>query len=1058
MTEDLRSQLQHTLGAAYTLERELGGGGMSRVFVAGETRLDRKVVVKLLSPELAAGVNVDRFEREIRVAASLQQANIVPIFSAGDSNGLPYYTMPFVEGESLRARLAKDGALTFTEIVRILGDVARALAHAHERGVVHRDIKPDNVLLSGGTAVVTDFGIAKALSASRTESQGATLTQLGTSIGTPAYMAPEQAAGDPDVDHRADIYAFGCMAYELLTGQPPFHGRTPPRVLAAHMGEPPQLVAELRPDTPPVLADLVMHCLAKDAASRPASAAELMRVLDSVNSAGGMTAMPPILLGGKAMLVRALAIYAAAFIVVAVVARAAMVTIGLPSWVFPGALIVMALGLPVVLFTGYVHRMTHRALTATPGGSNVPRGTMATIAVKASPLVSWRRTALGGALAVGAFILLVGGFMLLRALGIGPAGSLMAAGRLEARDRVLIADFRVSGADSTLGGVIAEAVRANLAQSSAVTLVSPVSVATALRRMQRPDTSALTAALARELAVREGIKAVVEGDITAVGNGFVMAIRLVTADSASPLASFRASVSDLGNLIPTVDDLSRKLRGKMGESLRDVQSAPPLAQVTTSSLDALRKFTEGVRANNVEANFPKAIALLSEAVRIDTGFAMAWRHLANAKGNAGLPRSEIDSAITIAYRLRHRLTEPEQLLATFTYYNAGPGRDRAKALAAVERLLEFGDSLWAINAGLLLTTRREYARAESMYLAAKRRVPDVALAYASTPIPQFNLGKVGEAEATIAEFRARFPNVLAHVTLSRALLYHRGDMAAYEHSLDSGRASRNLALKASAAYNRADLALLRGRLRDASRFQAEGRTADSARGLQRNTTVDSVVVAQMDAWFLGNNDRAVRRLDAFIASPAFLNMPVVDRPWFIAATSYALAGRPDKARAVLAQYTAAVRDTAQLRDQEPSVHGVMAEIAHTDKRPRDAIVEFRKSDMRPDGPVDGNPILIHANLGRAFDAANEPDSAIAQFELYIQTPYLIRPSTFNDPTFLAGISKRLGELYEARREYAKAAAYYQKFITLWKDADPELQPRVAEVRQRLVRLGDLEKR
>ena len=1058
MTEDLSTQLQRTLGDAYTLERELGGGGMSRVFVAGETRLDRKVVVKLLSPELAAGVNVERFEREIRVAASLQQANIVPIFSAGDSHGLPYYTMPFVEGESLRARLAKDGALTFTEIVRILGDVARALSHAHERGVVHRDIKPDNVLLSGGTAVVTDFGIAKALSASRTESRAATLTQLGTSIGTPAYMAPEQAAGDPDVDHRADIYAFGCMAYELLTGQPPFHGRTPQRVLAAHMGEPPQPVTELRPETPPVLADLVMHCLAKDAASRPASAGDVMRVLDSVHSASGMTATPPILLGGKGMLVRALAIYGAAFIVVAVVARAAIVAIGLPNWVFPGALIVMALGLPMVLFTGYVHRTTLRALTATPGGSRVPRGTIATIAVKASPHVSWRRTALGGALAVGAFILLVGGFMLLRALGIGPAGSLLASGRLEARDRVLITDFRVSGADSTLGGVIAEAVRANLAQSSAVTLVSPASVATALRRMEQPDTSALTLPLAREVAAREGIKAIVDGDITAVGNGFVMAIRLVTADSASPLASFRASVSDLDNLIPTVDDLSRKLRGRMGESLRDVQGAPPLAQVTTASLAALRKFTEGVRANNVEANFLKAIALLSEAVSLDTGFAMAWRHLANAKSNAGLPRSQIDSAITIAYQLRHRLTEPEQLVATYTYFNSGPGRDRAKALAALERLLEFGDSLWAINAALLLVNRREYARAESMFLAAKRRVPDVALAYISTPIPQFNLGKVRDAEATIAELRTLFPNATAPVALSRAILYNRGDLAAYERSVDSARLATNLAIKASAAYARADLALLKGRLRESRRFLAEGRTADSARGLQRNATVDSVIATQLDVWFVNNHERAVRRLDSLVASPAFLDMAVVDRPWFNAAVGYALAGRPDKARAVLTQYTAAVRDTAQLRDQEPIVHTLMAEIALAEKRPREAIVEFRKGDMQPDGPVDGNPIVIHSHLGRAFDAANEPDSAIAHFELYLQTPFLLRPSTFNDPTFLAGIAKRLGELYEARREYAKAAAYYQKFITLWKDADPELQPRVAEVRQRLARLGDLEKR
>src|SRR5687767_12203298 len=213
---NLGQQLQNTLGTAYTLDRELGGGGMSRVFVADERRLNRKVVIKVLSPELAAGVSAERFEREIQLAASLQQANIVPILAAGDTDGLPFYTMPYVEGQSVRARLAANGPLPVADVVGILRDVAKALSYAHERGVVHRDIKPDNVLLSGGTAVVTDFGIAKAISAARAPSEGGTLTQLGTSIGTPAYMAPEQAAGDPNVDHRADIYSLGIMAFEML--------------------------------------------------------------------------------------------------------------------------------------------------------------------------------------------------------------------------------------------------------------------------------------------------------------------------------------------------------------------------------------------------------------------------------------------------------------------------------------------------------------------------------------------------------------------------------------------------------------------------------------------------------------------------------------------------------------------------------------------------------------------------------------------------------------------------------------------------------------------------
>ena len=194
---DLRSRIQQSLSGSYTLERELGGGGMSRVFVADEQRLGRKVVVKVLSPELAAALSTPRFEREIRVAASLQQANIVPVLGAGDIDGLPWFSMPFVEGESVRARLTH-GSLSIGEIVSILRDVSRALAYAHSHGVVHRDIKPDNVLLAAGSAIVTDFGIAKAISASRTMAPGGTLTVAGTSIGTPAYMAPEQAAGDPN--------------------------------------------------------------------------------------------------------------------------------------------------------------------------------------------------------------------------------------------------------------------------------------------------------------------------------------------------------------------------------------------------------------------------------------------------------------------------------------------------------------------------------------------------------------------------------------------------------------------------------------------------------------------------------------------------------------------------------------------------------------------------------------------------------------------------------------------------------------------------------------------
>ena len=261
MTNPLRDQLQTALGDTYRIEQELGGGGMSRVFSATESAFGRKVVIKVLPPEMTEGLSVERFKREIGLAARLQHPHIVPVHTSGEIGGLPYFTMPFVEGHSLRARLTSSGPQPMTETIGIMRDVSKALAYAHDQGVVHRDIKPDNVLLSGGSAVVTDFGVAKALSASKTQGPGGTLTQVGTSLGTPSYMAPEQAAADPDTNHRADIYAFGVMAYEMLAGRPPFHGKTPQKLLAAHMGERPENIEALRADVPPLLAQLVMQCL-----------------------------------------------------------------------------------------------------------------------------------------------------------------------------------------------------------------------------------------------------------------------------------------------------------------------------------------------------------------------------------------------------------------------------------------------------------------------------------------------------------------------------------------------------------------------------------------------------------------------------------------------------------------------------------------------------------------------------------------------------------------------------------------------------------------------------
>jgi serine/threonine-protein kinase len=297
--DDSETTLPEVLSGRYRIGRELGRGGMASVYLAHDLKHGRDVAVKIIRSDLAASLGHDRFLREIEIAARLRHPNIVPLFDSGEAGDALFFVMPYEDGLSLREQVRRGGALPIPEALSVLRDVARALAYAHERGVVHRDVKPDNVMLSGGAAVVTDFGIAKAIAASVTQSDGASgdpetgmLTQAGTIIGTPAYMAPEQATGDSSIDHRADIYSFGCLAYEVFTGHPPFQEQKSHLLIAAHIATTPRPIAELRDDVPANVGALLARCLAKAPADRPQSARELLAVLDGPSAS--VTAPPTV--------------------------------------------------------------------------------------------------------------------------------------------------------------------------------------------------------------------------------------------------------------------------------------------------------------------------------------------------------------------------------------------------------------------------------------------------------------------------------------------------------------------------------------------------------------------------------------------------------------------------------------------------------------------------------------------------------------------------------------------------------------------------------------------
>ena len=660
--------------------------------------------------------------------------------------------------------------------------------------------------------------------------------------------------------------------------------------------------------------------------------------------------------------------------------------------------------------------------------------------------LTWRKALMGGGLAFGTLAVVAAAYTAMRLLGIGPVGTLVASGVLKDREPLVLADFENRSADSTLGPSLTEAFRVDLSQSPTVRLLDASAIADALQRMERAGGATFPPTLARELAEREGIKGVVMGQIDPVGKGYVLSASLVSAGDGHVLTAVRETAQGDGELLGAIDRLSKKLRERVGESLVSIRENAPLEQVTTGSLPALKKYTEALRLE-AEDQPEAAIPLLQEAVAIDTGFAMAYRKLAVVYGNLGGNDAGQVAAATHAFSHRDRLPELEGNL-TAGYYHQFVDYDLAKAAGAYRAALAVNpDNLIALNnLAVTMLAGRNWVEAESLALHATR-IGRGASFFENTMHAQVAQGHFEDAVKTLTRYAEKSPAspILLDQRARLALAQH--DYAAGTRMLlqlrDAQRASQGWQARTNNSL--AQVSRLRGKLGDSERYALESMVASEGRGDPGGYVGGAAQLALIQLDFRARPDSGAALLAVALAKHPLDSIPALDRPYWGLIATYAKLGRPEIARRLTREAEASVPE--RIRRGEPNLWFAAGALAEAEGRPTDAAAAYRKWYEQA-GACTACGLF---DLARLADRAGQTDSAIALYDRAISAPSVSRIAL--DAYQLAPALKRSGELYEARGDRAKAAERYRRFVELWKDADPELQPGVREVRVRLGRLA-----
>lgn len=997
-------RLADALRGRYTIEDQIGAGGMAAVYAARDLKHDRRVAIKVLRGDLGVAGGGARFLAEIRTTANLQHPHILPLHDSGEAAGVVYYVMPLIEGASLRDRLEREGQLPIEDAVRIATEVADALHYAHTHGVIHRDVKPENILLQDGHALVADFGIATV--PDRDESSR--LTSASVNLGTPAYMSPEQASGERTLDARSDVHAIGSVLYEMLVGESPFLSDTMQGMFAKLFAEEPSPIAPRREDVPPHVEAAVLRALAKQRGDRFATAREFALALRDPNSSNPALNMQGLLPAGSGHRSSNPG------------AKTPPASNSGPSSAAAGNAVsggnVARINPPLPPSNTDDLPSTDDAGAQVPalnnwGLSNPALRRPAALAAPVAPRTS-RRTRLVLGLVAVLFGAVVGIWGLRRGMSPRAAAAPQAT--------VLIGSVTNRTGDSTIDALLPELLSTSLEQSRTVGVYPRTNLPFVLRRMQRPAETTVDEAVGREIATREGLAAVILPSITKLGMNadasYVLVVSAVLPDGRK-MASVRQTFPDLAQLPARIDSVGNDLRKAFGESAARISASKPLEEVTSKSLDAVRLYSQG--REHLNAGDPRgAIPLLQRATELDSGFA-------SAHGSLGIAYTNILDMVSATQHLRIAASfasrapeaEREKILGDYAMsrrdFNAAcPHFEVLTALRPRDYLavfslawcsaqrLDFATAVAASNKGLALQdsprTRIQHAMIAffSGDLATAREDAHIARTQAPTAFQAW----YAEAKAVLAS-----GDVAGARDLYQQMVPQGGDMAIEGHN------------------GLADVARYTGHL-DEARTQLEAaRSAALARG--------NVAVATSTAASLAELATEQGRANDFRALMATLDASSLPDPWLVyrIGRAWARAGHSAEASAAIHSIDSLrIGPSAQL-DALTSL--LRAEIALSSGQ-SDSAVAYADAAIRFEAST-----VAYETLARADLAAKRPDAAAAAFERVVHHPQE-RCESYDMPACyrVAEATYQLGRIKDDAGDHAAAAPLLQRFVTLWSGA------------------------